>query len=434
MPGARFVVTDSASPQTPGMVTPEYSLLLDATRGGPSQDAGRGSWSSRQWDRALELAAWHRLAPLLYRHLLGPAECPPDVLAVLERAYLANAARNLRIRASLDQISATLAGQAIPALPLKGAALIGSVYPDPAVREMVDVDILVPADRLAPAHEAIAALGFRRATAPRSEREMAAWMRVHHMHDPPLVSPDGIVAVELHHHVAIDDERTHFDVAGIWQRARVAHPGWDVFPSPEDLLLHACVHFTRNRHGRSDGALGEICDIASIVGSEPIDWDLLTRIVRGYRLGSRVFLSLFAARELGLPIPDQPLRGLRPPGFEPRLGRRMVELRVLRTGTRVPVRRLGWIVAPPRSTLTRAWGAPSDGRRLRLAGAYLRRARAQLPFARLVLTEPRVVFSDYLLNGRIDALERAERAEAAAGSGGERAAEAAGAESAEAGR
>lgn len=387
---------------------PEYELLLDAVHA-RSRATDTCGWDAARWDVALRLAAWHRLSPVLFAHIAERAQAPPKVLAVLEQAYLENAGRNLFVRGSLQRVLQALDAAAIPVVLLKGAALIQSVYTDPALREMLDLDILVPVDRLDAANAALGALGFAPATAATAERDTPAWMRANHIHDPALASDQQITAVELHHHIAIDDERTYFPIDGLWTRACKAPDGAHLLPSPEDLLLHVCFHFTRNRAGRSDGALGQICDIAWIVRRERLDWDLMAAIAHGYSLQSRVFLALFAARELGAEIPDQAMSDLRPPDFDPRLGRRLVELRVLRDGPRLPVRSLRWMVAPPRGALVNAWNADPDSGVFELARAYVRRAAAQLPQIRSALRQPRSLVQDHRLNGQISALERRER-------------------------
>jgi hypothetical protein len=114
---------------------PEYALLLDAIA--PAQDAPselRG-WDAASWDRVVRLAEWHRLSPLLYRHLSDRRAAPAHVVDALEQRYFSNAARNLFIGAALSRVLEALAGAGVPAMPLKGAALVNAVYPDPGLRD-----------------------------------------------------------------------------------------------------------------------------------------------------------------------------------------------------------------------------------------------------------------------------------------------------------
>jgi hypothetical protein len=395
---------------------PEYALLLDAITPAWDTPRNRVGWDDATWDRVLRLAAWHRLSPMLYRHLSRRRVAPSRVVDALEEAYFSNAARNLFIGASLRRVLEALADAKVPAMPLKGAALFESDYPDPALREMLDLDILVPSERLDAANTALAAIGYRPLSSPRSERETRAWMRVNHHHDPALVDDHQIAAVELHHHIAMAEERKHFDIAGKWERARpTAGPPPHLLPSREDLLLHVCLHFTRSRlggsyrHGGSGGALAQLSDIAWIIGApgarRPLDWDALITAARLYRIDARVFLALFAAHELGVAGARQALREMCPPGFDPRLGRRLVALRVLRGSRGFPVRRLSWMVAPSRDVLAKGWrGDPRDP--VSLVRAYVRRARAQAPVARAALKNPWSVVQDYRLNDEVTALEQ----------------------------
>jgi hypothetical protein len=389
---------------------PEYALLLDAIAPLGAARTNPSEWDGARWGRALQVADWHRLSPILFCHLDSDGQAPGAVLSALERAYLANAARSLFIAAALRRVVDTLDGVGVPVMLLKGAALVDTVYDDPAQREMLDLDLLVPRDRLPDANAALATLGYRPLPADGDRGNTTGEVHVSAHHDPALVGEEQVVAVELHHHIAIDGEGSAFEIEGIWQRARKAPGRSHLLPAPEDLLSHVCFHFTRNRLGGSyrrrntGGALGQISDIARLVEREPIDWDALAAAARGYRLDTRVFLGLFAARELGVTVPESALARLQPPGFDRAVGRRLVALRVLRDGDHLPVRSMRWMFAPSREVLSRGWNADPTAT-VSLARAYLRRARANAPLARSALRRPWTVVQDRRLNRQIHALE-----------------------------
>jgi hypothetical protein len=387
---------------------PEYDLLLDAIVPLEVVRADHRGWDSERWGHVLGAADWHRLSPILWCHLEHRPLVPAAVRSALERAYLAACARSLYIAEAQCRVVEALRAQDVPVLLLKGAALLETVYPDPAQREMLDLDILVPSDRVATATRALA-LGWiriesdgRAATSTQLEQDQH--------HGPALVGAEQLVAVELHHHIAISGEGNGFAVDELWQRARTSRNGDHLLPSPEDLLLHVSLHFTRNRLGGSyirrntGGALAQISDIARIVEREPVRWELVTASASSFGLDTRVFLALFAARELGVPIPESALAALQPAGFDKSLGRRLVALRVLRAGDHLPVRTVRWMFAPSRDVLTRGWNAdptaPSS-----LARAYIRRAKAHAPLARSALRRPRMLIQDRRLNDQIRALE-----------------------------
>jgi hypothetical protein len=388
----------------------EYDLLLDATVPLAPRRAEHRTWGSQRWGQALDAADWHRLSPILFCHLEHKPDVPAAVLRALERAYLAASARSMFIAEAQRQVVDALADDGVAALLLKGAALVETVYPDRAQREMLDLDILVPAERIAPATRALAALGYRPLPNPDGSGSASTQLIPDEHHAPALVGEERLVAVELHHHLTISGEGTRFDLGEMWQRARTSPRGNHLLPSPEDLLLHVSLHFTRNRLGgnyirrHTGGALAQICDIARIVDHEHVQWELVTASARSYGLDTRVFLALFAARELGVAVPEDALAELKPPRFDEALGRRLITLRVLRAGDHMPVRTLRWMFAPRREVLARGWNAdptaPSS-----LARAYMRRAKANAPLARSALRQPRTFIQDRRLNGQIRALE-----------------------------
>lgn len=394
---------------------PEYALLLDAVAPLGSARIDHASWDPGRWGRLLDVADWHRLSPALFTHLKAMEGTPAPVLSALERAYLANAARSMFIRESTAQVVRALDSSATQSILLKGGALVETVYADRAEREMLDIDLLVPDEQLSRATAALAALGYLPRVEPDPvvvRAQPSADLSTEH-HGPALVSSEQLVAIELHRHLAISGEGNGFGLEGIWNRSRTLSSSGHRVPSPEDLMIHVCFHFTRNRLGgnahrrNTGGALAQILDVQRIVTGAAIDWALLTETALEFGLGTRVFLCLFAAGELGVPIPEDALAPIRPNGFDLDLGRRLVALRVLRAGDHLPVRSMRWMLAPSREALRRGWNADPNAT-LSLARAYMRRAKAHVPEARSALRRPRAYLQDRRLNGQIDALgERA---------------------------
>src|SRR5688572_12068169 len=164
------------------VLSPEYGVLLDALK--PGEDAPRPPDGLR-WEHVLELAWWHRLGPLLYRHLGVDGPAPPDALKRLRQVYVANASRNLYLVVALERMLDALDRAGIRAMPLKGAALFDTVYSAPRLRQMADLDVLVRRSLLDEANSVLAELGYRY-RAPIREINEPEWMQEHHRHDAPL--------------------------------------------------------------------------------------------------------------------------------------------------------------------------------------------------------------------------------------------------------
>ena len=391
--------------------TPEIRLLVDALapRGGSRVDYRH--WGPARWESALAAAEWHRVAPLLFRHLDRTPYVPTWVTARLEERYLANAARNIFVTDELRRVLAALAAVDIPVMPLKGAALIEMVYPDPALRELFDLDLLVPVDRLAEAEAILLESGYEDDPAAYGDEPSPRALRANDHHEAGLVHRTRVTAIELHRQITIAGEGKPFNVGEIWDRAEPsASQPTCMLPAPEDLLLHVTLHFTRNRLGGSahlsltGGALAQIADIAWLARGTNIDWDTFAATALEYGLGLRVFLALFAAAELGIEIPGRVLTMLRPAGFDAALGRQLVALRVLRTNRHLGVQSLRRALAPSRQVLTDEWQAGTRDWRS-LTRAYVRRVRTRAPQIRYALRRPFAEIQDYRIAGQIRALE-----------------------------
>ena len=387
---------------------PEYALLLDAVAPLSAPRGEHASWDPGCWGRLLNIADWHRLSPALFAHLRDVGDAPEPVLSALERAYLANAARSLYMRDATAKVIGALNAAEIGSVLLKGAALVHTVYPDPAQREMLDIDVLVAGEQLDLATDAVSQLGYRAREDQAAALEDRPEEVVSH-HGAALADPASLLAVELHQHITIAEEG-RFSLDGLWDRAKPLPALNGLVPSPEDLLIHISFHFTRNRLGGSadrrntGGALAQILDLRRVVSASPVDWDLLTRTATAWGLGKRVYLGLFAASELGVAIPRSEIDAIRPNGFNDELGRRLIQLRVLRAGQHLPVRSMRWMFAPSREALRRGWNADPTAT-LSLARAYMRRAKAHLPEARSAIGRPWEFLQDRRLNGEIEALK-----------------------------
>ena len=291
-----------------------------------------------RWDRVLQMASWHRLTPLLWHYLrrsgLDGAP-PPGPRDELRAEYRDSAATSLIRETHLDQVLRSLADSGVPAMLLKGAALVSSVYPDPALRPMDDLDILVPAGRIREAQSVLEQQGYRAwgASLERDDDHRLAEF-IHHF---PLISPTGRVFVELHQHVV--EGSPDFDVGAFWERAVRAREGADrpslLLPAPEDLFLHVAIHFADDRIRRRRAALGQLADLAWIADRWLIDWATIVERARRYGQRDRLFLAMLALqRILGPVAPEWLIETLRPETFRDDIGDRFVS-RVLSTRSAV---------------------------------------------------------------------------------------------------
>jgi len=246
----------------------------------------RGFWDPPSLEAAVALASQGRLdwaafrraageeglSPLLYHVVGGREVVPAPVEKALREAYYRLGGHNTLLLHELKRILCALAAEAVPVLLLKGAALIETAYGNPALRPMVDLDLLVPLAQVGIAHSALAKSGYGMITSdPWPDfswryRNSVAYGRPSGRGLPWLV---GL------HAQAFDVPYYERIPVGDWfgraQSAPGAGPGARV-PAPEDHLVYLCGHLAL--HHQYDLALLRLVDIALLIqrAGKALDW------------------------------------------------------------------------------------------------------------------------------------------------------------------
>ena len=297
------------------------TLLLQCLRT-PSSDVERpdsGDISSDDWHRMVEVALRHGVAPLLYQRFKAEAEGrtpPPPVVQKLREAYFSVATRNTKLYHELGSVVRELETKDVPVVLLKGAHLAEVVYGNIALRPMADADVLVRKDDLPRAVDGLLEMGCLASRHVCIEAELAT------NHDLPMfLSPDGL-HLEVHWTLERPTSPFAIDLEGVWwraQRAVIAGTDTSVL-SPEDLLLHLCLHACF--HHRFAMGLQPLCDIAATLEhyGEAVDWGQLVQRARQWRVQRGVYLVFRLARDLlCASVPDQVLETLDPGDLAPGL-------------------------------------------------------------------------------------------------------------------
>jgi hypothetical protein len=274
------------------------------------------------WDELLEASARHSLRPLLYQRLTSgsgsAAKTPESVLQALREAFLLTGAKNEMLYQDLRQVLRKLRERDIPLIVLKGAHLAELIYGQPALRPMGDIDILVRRPDLLRTAASLREMGYSwDAEAPEYRQEgLEAWLR-NHDHLMPMLPRSPHPCIEVHwtidwvHPVPLD---------GLWGRAcRAAIAGEEsMVLSPEDLLLHLCLHASRHLF---EFGLGTLWDIRVVLDRycREIQWDHVRSRIRDWRAERSVCMALRLAKDLAdAPVPRTLLEAIEPEALAPR--------------------------------------------------------------------------------------------------------------------
>lgn len=256
------------------------------------------------WARLRELTgdldvidrATFRALPMVYRNLAS-AGLPADELGKLRGVYRQAWVRNrIVMRAGLDSVVA-LREAGIQPVVLKGLGLIATVYPEPALRPMDDVDLLLPPGTYSQAANCLMARGWR----PTRGDVRRFWRRSEVFHGMPLVGPAG-VEVDLHR-AMLEENIGHGMDGPLRERAITAEV--DGVPlltlSREDHVINACVHGARWDWLPS---LRWVLDLSAVLRSDDaFDWDYVVAEARRREVSLSLGAALKAASKFEPLVP-----------------------------------------------------------------------------------------------------------------------------------
>ena len=222
------------------------------------------------WESVIQCARRAQLSPLLYHALYAVppstmAPPPRSAIDTLRTDHLRSLCRNMRILHTVSNILASCNAKNIPVILLKGAALATTVYKDPGLRPMGDVDILVRRQDIPEVHAILTKNGYRH---PPDQDMMAA------NHVPPCISP-GKPTIEIHFTILGEAQANSPDVGELFGRAvPVALFGVGTSAlAPEDELLHLCEH--AGAHHVFGNGIRSIIDISRLFEKygDCFDWE-----------------------------------------------------------------------------------------------------------------------------------------------------------------
>ncbi len=255
-------------------------------------------------DDADRLSAWlawldaNRLAPAAAR-ALAAAPLPESARAHLDAAYARARAQWLLRKTALQRFLALIAREpALPVILLKGAALALTLYDDPAVRPMNDIDLLVAPEHLMAVAERLRQGGYE-------ESSLGAGGDAGYLHHFIFTDPVTSVRIELHRTLPLLPNATlslflartpASDLAGL--------PFFTL--APEAQLLHLASHAVLE-HGGEQGAVWIwFYDIDRLLRrwGEEMDWEKTLAWAQQLNWEAALHEALrITARDFSAPMP-----------------------------------------------------------------------------------------------------------------------------------
>jgi hypothetical protein len=207
-------------------------------------DPANPVWSPDSWTQFQFASLVLGVGPLLHQKLAGVDWVEPATKTWLAQQYEFNSQRLTKIQAELKAILACFTANGVAVMPLKGSILSVEYYPEPGLRPMADIDLLIQPADAERSSTLLQKLGY--------EPEATHWKHTEFSKpDNRAIAsrtgehPDNPRRVELHLHCRESFGGPTIDLtAFMWQTAAEGRLLGEVamLPAVEALWLHVLVH------------------------------------------------------------------------------------------------------------------------------------------------------------------------------------------------
>ncbi|PSB55396.1 nucleotidyltransferase domain-containing protein [Chamaesiphon polymorphus] len=303
-----LTLTDLDSPQR---LEVELLLCCSHTHPSPEQVSRIQELVERplDWNYIYDRANHHHILPLLDRQLQNskPDAIPIEILERIRTNFNENFQRNLCLTAELIKLSQLFETQQVPMLTFKGPVLAQIAYGNLALRQFVDIDILVAEADVIGASKLLIDRGYEpqfkltdRQLAISATLQNEQWF----WHEGKQICVDLHWSILPKHYSFTPDPQT------LWNKIdRVQFGDREIETlTPEHLLLFLCAHGAKHNWWR----LYWICDIAELLRTHPdLDWEYIDRVSGRFGTRRMLLLGLYLANKLlDVPLPEAQLTQL----------------------------------------------------------------------------------------------------------------------------
>jgi hypothetical protein len=283
--------------------SPEFNLLDACVRTVLAPDQGDGFDVRRQikddidWDGFCELAAYHRVYPLVNRALASSRAkkaCPPDIVERFEDASRAFRYRNQFLLEELHRVLEGLRDHNIPALPLKGPTLAEDLYGSLCLRQSSDIDLLVPEDAAQSVEKCLSDFGYH---VPRYPSASVRGALRNFIHGQFNLTRGRVFYLDVHLRMVPPLYAYNAEFQELHRRSTTTIVAERTFPrlAPPDRLLLLCHHGIKNQWKRYTF----LCDIAGFIENEGhVDWQEVLSIAHTSHAKRALCLGVYLAHEV----------------------------------------------------------------------------------------------------------------------------------------
>ena len=259
------------------------------------------------WALTIKAAGQHGALPFLYYNinkLTFQNLIPPDIFLNMKNYYYSNLKRNVLIEKEICSLLRSINSKDIAIIPFKGFALIQTLYHNPALRIMADIDILIKKQDLEKVRTIFIESGYVEKQG-HNEPNVKVFLK-------QFLSNRAII-IEIHD--AIVPPRPYkLNLPNLWNGAqeKIIYNEKISYLSPEDTFLSLALHLRRHTCRLT---LKFILDMAELLNTEgeKLDWHYIIDSTKNNRIVTTVYCSIYLAKELlDASVPTDLLNKLKP--------------------------------------------------------------------------------------------------------------------------
>ena len=250
--------------------------------------------SSLDWKKIKKLAFHHNITPILYSNLKKLNHenlIPAQIFQEMKGVYLNTLYKNTLIEKEMSNLLGKAAAQGIEPIVLKGFAFLLTLYQDPALRTMVDVDILIKKDDLPKVCGIFQQLDYQS-----WDQNLSPY--VYQANFSKKISGQRYLAVDVHWEL-LAARPYKVQLPDIWQRVQRINLRGQIVAclSTEDAFLVSALHI--RKHLR-ELTLNSIVDVAELLKKNQgnFDWLYIEEMASKNHFLSTVYFSLYLTGEL----------------------------------------------------------------------------------------------------------------------------------------
>ncbi len=258
----------------------------------PFREEIPGDISEASWTHISHLAKLHGVTPFLYYRTRSLGISLPEQLEKEWLGhYLYQIAEEKKARCQIKELKEILDPEGIPFILLKGASAMLRLYPQPGLRTFIDLDILIPEERVTKFKIVMKKSGYIPLAARNSleEEELVKF----DCHLNPF-SKEGGLAVEPHLNILRGRGEYSIALPEIWRDRGETKPG-DIIVghlSKEHFIIHTLLHCIQHLSEEGFIEIKGFIDLLFAIRTWKIDWSEIMEVSHRWSVEKDVFPSI----------------------------------------------------------------------------------------------------------------------------------------------